>query len=215
MEVEFLDAPDGVEATWYEAHGKLFIALAKDLDDVTRQRYITRAKREHGIEERRRRVAIPFILPAAGHRTAGQQTAVGAGAVVVAAAVVAAAAVMVPAALDNNSNQVSRRPAQAAAPPARPGPSGKPRKPTNPSSPPVPPKPSAESPQPPARTARHGHANPLSSLDAPTSLPSVPVHVPPVVKPTVPVTATTPEERRRICVRIQVVIQARIGCGTR
>jgi hypothetical protein len=226
VEVEFLDAPDGIEATWYEAHGKLFIALATDLDEIARQRYITQAKREYGIEERRRRIAIPFILPGLRHGASQHKTAV-AGIAVGIAAVAATAAVMVPAALDSNSTGARRPPAHAAAAPSGPVAGGGPSRirPTSPE-----PTPSRISPSTPAKsqpTPAPSHASPrpraggdgktLPSLEVPSTFPSLPVDIPPtspppITKPTVSVTIPPPGTRRRICIRIDLGIEARIGC---
>jgi hypothetical protein len=56
-------------------------------------------------------------------------------------------------------------------------------------------------------------------LEVPSTLPSLPVDLPtslpPVVKPSGSVTVTVPGRRRGLCIRIDLGIEARIGCRKR
>lgn len=119
MRVVVIDAPEGIEVTWYtdESEEILYVAMPPSLDEVTRQRYIAQAKAEKGVTDERRGRRILPLLPFAGRHAAGHSktaAAVIAGTTVVAAGV--AAAVIVPAALNRSHQQGSHRPSAAAPP---------------------------------------------------------------------------------------------------
>jgi hypothetical protein len=214
--VEYIDAPEGIEATWYVAHGTLFIALATDLDQITRQRYIMQAKAEHGIESTRRRLTIPILLPAGGFGAASparKATVVGVGAV---AAAGIATAVILPAALGGNTNAVQRHPSAEAPAPRKPAAS---RGMPSPSHPPTSPPPGSQAPAP-ADSPDTAGGLPVVRHVTSSTLPGLkPARVLPRVAPsvTVPIVSHPPDQDRpllkHVCVTVDLLTHVRVGCG--
>jgi hypothetical protein len=202
----------------------LIVKLADDLDDVTRQRYISEAKRATGWKQRRRFLPLGLAGAAEGaHRGIRQQSiAWTAGAAVTGIA----AAVILPVVLGDGHHAPHRPPtARLDRLPA----------PAHPKQPPAPPKatprsapsrpahggsvtsPATSPPTPPASIAPTlpAHAVPI---DLKPALPRVPMPLPrPVVTPTVPVlpklSLTVRPATRSFCVRLHVAsLRARLGC---
>lgn len=127
MNVEIHRARDGVAAQWLVADETLHIYLNDDLDEVTRQRYITEAKAWANNQGQHRYRRLPLLLPVSqvGHlRSAIANHPAVAGAGVIAAAAGITAAVTLPAVLnEDNSNTIHRHRPAVAAPPT-PGPDG-------------------------------------------------------------------------------------------
>jgi hypothetical protein len=213
VKIRYVRACEPLEALWFVVDDVLVIALADNLDDVTRRRYITQAKREHGIEERRRRLIT--LIPLAGGHMGGHSkataTAVGGGVV----AVGIAAAAVLPFALRNDNPPAH---APHAAGPVTPGaPKQHSHPPAHSSSPEPPGRPAPTSSRHPAarngtgplrhpvkgalRTSSEltGVRHPIRSL-APTILPSTPAIAPPS------------RPRQGICLCIRLVVRVRIGC---
>jgi len=214
LKVEIREAPEGIEANVYTTGDTLVIELAGDLDEVTRQRYITQAKAEHGIESTRRRIAIPFLLPAGGirHVSPKRQAVVAACAAVLVAGVAAAA--IVPTAFDSDAGQ-RHPPAAAPAPRQTPPPQHAHPLVTPPDvDPSTDTPPPARSTPPPERTTPTERA---TSGKAPALEPSMPrpVRPPPVKAPPVKVAPTVPPRTplHRVCLTVDLVTHIKVGCG--
>lgn len=187
MQVVVRVAPRGIEAGWFKvvdddgSPKRLIVLIREGMDEVTRQRYIDQARREAGIE-RRRRGLIP-LLPIGWGRTASSHNAATTAAISGGILVVGvAAATVLPAVLTDDNQSQARHPRAAA--PARPS--------TPPKSPQKPPRKPTEPPgETPTRPGRSAESPPRGVLPGVPALhrPSVPQR--PVGR-TVPVDNTGP-----------------------
>jgi hypothetical protein len=213
VKIRYVRACEPLEALWFVVDDVLVIALADSLDDVTRRRYITQAKREHGIEERRRRL-IALIPLAGGHMGGHSKTtaaAVGGGIVAVG---VAAAAVLPFALRDDNPPA----PAPHAAGPVTPGTPKQHSHPPTRSTPPEPPgRPTPTSSRSPAARPgtgplRHPVKGALRTSSELTGVKHPIRSIAPTVVPSIPAVASPPGRRQGLCICIRLVVRVRIGC---
>lgn len=103
------DAPEGIVVHWFQRdEDTVVVYLHKDLDEVTRRRYLAEAQQAFGVEPRRRRRGLVALLPvaSAGGHSKTVSTAVMVGGGVVAAGI--AAATVLPAVLSDHHSPSAR-----------------------------------------------------------------------------------------------------------
>jgi hypothetical protein len=220
------DAPAGTESYLRVDHAidTLIIWVATDLDELSRRRYIEKARREH-ITDRRRSVWAPLLPVWRGPRRIVRNHSTGVAAGAIAAAGIAAAAV-IPLTLDSSSHHITRRPPVAAAPsPARTqlqrhyAPPVPVRSPPAPQSPAPNPQPKTDSsptsPRQPVATPQPSPAagsNGRPATPRPATLPILPpVRSPVTMQPPLPVPVPTPTRRWLLDLNASPVLRVRLG----
>jgi hypothetical protein len=201
------DAPAGHDAFWRAIDDTLHIWVNSDLDSVARQRYITQARREHGLDVRRR-AAVPWLIGAGGLHGGIRNKALAAS-VGGTAVAIGLGAMLLPTVLDQSDPELRpRQPAIAAPPPAYSTP------------------PAAEKPKPSTRpkpaSPRHEKERGNASRPAAGNTGGYPVEVtPPIDLPGAPIVETPPTDLppghagllRHLCVRLDLIARVRVGCS--